>query len=61
VKVRLTINKLDDFGDIVSVTASGNGVGEADWRTELKWSFTVPYYVGKRYRLGQTLIMDIHT
>lgn len=54
-KVRLEITGLETHGDSVTVIAQGSLKREAEWRPMHRWQFTVPAYVGNRYRLGQII------
>ena len=58
-KIRLEIISLENNGDAISVKGQGFTKKQAEWRPMQKWSFTVPEYIGKHYRIGQIIHIEV--
>lgn len=57
--VKVHILELQDCGTDVRVKAQGRMEGAAQWRGYDAWEFRVPDYIGRNYRIGQTLKITV--
>lgn len=58
-KLDLSIIGLDEFGDSVRVKAQGPAIGDADWQPLRVIEVTVPPHIGRRYQIGQRIVVTI--
>lgn len=57
--VQLEITGLETNGESVTVKAQGYRKCDASWRPLSKWEFSVPDYLGKHYRIGKTINVEV--
>ena len=58
-KLKMEVIGLDNCGDHVKVVLQGAAASQPEWRPLLKWDASVPEHIGRRYRLGQMLTIEV--
>ena len=60
-RIKATVLKLDDQGDSIRVTAQGRAKIDATWQPMRLVQIDVPVHIGRRWRIGQRLNIQITT
>lgn len=58
-KITLEVTGLETNGEQLTVRAQGTTDGAAEWRNYDAWKFEVPEHIGRKYRVGQKLRIDV--